>query len=125
MIPAFELRNLKDDPIESTKGCSFCEDPRNKDVLPEGKRWMLDRILEADALRAEFVELRKKDSKVLWNAAAANKYILKIDSFLERLLLPIHIAAGQPARGTEILSLRHCNIGLGLVRTGGSRLELH
>jgi hypothetical protein len=109
VIPAFELRDLKDDPTESAKGWSFCEDPRNKGVLPEGKRWMLDRVLEADALRSEFVEVRKKDSKIVWKAAAAKQYLAKIDSFLERLLLLTHVTAGQPARGTEILSLRHCN----------------
>ena len=70
---------------------------------------MLDRVLEADVLRAKFIELRKKDSKVLWKVTAAKKYISKIESFLERLLLLVHITAGQPARGTEILSLRHCN----------------
>jgi hypothetical protein len=37
VIPAFELRNLKDDPTESAKGWSFCTDPRNKDILLEGK----------------------------------------------------------------------------------------
>lgn len=40
---------------------------------------------------------------------AAKKYIARIESFLERLLLLVHITASQPARGTEILSLRHCN----------------
>lgn len=108
VIPTFEMRELKDDPTEITRGWSFCKDPRNKDVLPDGKRWMLDRVLKADSLRAEFVEVRK-DSKVFWKAAAAKKYIAKINSFLERLLLLVHTTAGQPARGTEILSLRHCN----------------
>lgn len=64
---------------------------------------MLNRVLEADVLRAKFIELRKKDSKVLWQVTAAKKYISKIKSFLERLLLLVHITAGQPARGTEIL----------------------
>jgi hypothetical protein len=109
VIPAFKLRDLKDDPTESAKGWSFCKDPRNKDVLPEGQRWMLDRVLEVDALRVEFVELRKNDSKVVWRVAAAKKYISKINSFLERLLLIVHFTAGQPARGIEILGLRHCN----------------
>lgn len=36
-------------------------------------------------------------------------YISLIDSFLERLLLLVHLTLGQPARGIEILSLRHCN----------------
>jgi hypothetical protein len=32
-----------------------------------------------------------------------------VDAFLERLLLLIHLTVGQPARGSEILSLRHIN----------------
>lgn len=34
---------------------------------------------------------------------------MQVDSFLEPLLLLIHLTGGQPARGTEILSLRHMN----------------
>jgi hypothetical protein len=70
---------------------------------------MLDRVLNADGLRNEFVEVRKKDSKVVWKLSAAKQYVAKIHSFLERLLLLVHLTSGQPARGTEILSLRHCN----------------
>ena len=32
-------------------------------------------------------------------------YLAQADAFLERLLLLIHITAGQPARGTKLLSL--------------------
>ncbi|KAL5373648.1 hypothetical protein PMIN06_012450 [Paraphaeosphaeria minitans] len=64
MIPTFELCDLKDDPTECAKGWTFWKGPRNKDLLPEGKRWMLDRVLNTDALRAEFMELRKEDSKI-------------------------------------------------------------
>ena len=109
VIPAFELRNLKDDPTQNSKGWSFIEDSRNQTVLPNGKRWMLNRVLNADRLRTEFVEIRKKDSKVVWKFSSAKKYVAKINSFLERLLLLIHLTAGQPARGTELLSLRYCN----------------
>jgi hypothetical protein len=70
---------------------------------------MLDRVLEAEALQAEFIELCREDPKVLWKVTAAKKYIFRIESFFKRLLLLVHITAGQPARGTEILSLRHCN----------------
>ena len=65
VIPAFELRNLRDDPTKSANGWSFCDDTRNKTILPDGKRWMLHRVLEADALRDEFIEVRKKDSKMV------------------------------------------------------------
>jgi hypothetical protein len=109
VIPTFELRQLKDDPTKDAKGWSFLEDPRNKGILPDGRRWMLDRVLETDWLRAEFVEVRKKDSKVVWKTAAVKQYVSKINCFLERLLLVVHLTAGQPARGTEILSLRYRN----------------
>lgn len=77
--------------------------------MPDGKRWMLDRVLETDWLRAEFLEVRKKDAKVMWKPAAIKEYASQINNFLERLLLLIHLTSGQPARGTEILSLRHFN----------------
>lgn len=63
VIPTFELRDLRDDPTENAKGWSFRKDPRNAGVLPKGGRWMLDRVLGSDTLRAEFVELCKKDQK--------------------------------------------------------------
>jgi hypothetical protein len=70
---------------------------------------MLDRVLNADGLRTECVEVRKRDSKVIWKPSSAKQYVAKINSFLERLLLLMHITGGQPARGPEIISIRHSN----------------
>lgn len=36
-------------------------------------------------------------------------YFTKVDQFLERLLLLIHLTSGQPARGTEVMTLQHSN----------------
>lgn len=36
-------------------------------------------------------------------------YFLQVEAFLEQLLLLVHLTAGQPARGSETLSLRHVN----------------
>jgi hypothetical protein len=36
-------------------------------------------------------------------------YLVLVNAFLERLLLLLHLTAGQPARGSEKLSLRHIN----------------
>jgi hypothetical protein len=55
---------------------------------------MLDRVLNADGLRTEFVEIQKKDSKVVWKLSLAKEYVAKINSFLERLLLLIHLTVG-------------------------------
>ena len=36
-------------------------------------------------------------------------YLEWVDQFLERLLLLIYMTAGQPARATELISIRHRN----------------
>jgi hypothetical protein len=40
----------------------------------------------------------------------------QVDTFLQRLLLLTHITGGQPARGTELLSIQYCNTVHGLLR---------
>jgi hypothetical protein len=37
------------------------------------------------------------------------QYLRRVDGFLERLLLLVHIISGQPARGTELLNVRLSN----------------
>jgi hypothetical protein len=62
VVPVFRLRELKDNPAENRKGWSFLRDGRNREVLREdGDRWLLDRVLDADWLRQEFVEVREAD----------------------------------------------------------------
>jgi hypothetical protein len=46
---------------------------------------------------------------VIWRPKPAQAYQDQIRRFLQRLLLLCHITAGQPARATELLSLRHSN----------------
>lgn len=46
---------------------------------------------------------------MVWRRTAAVRYKLQVDAFLEQLLLLIHVTSGQPARGTEVLSLRYKN----------------
>ena len=50
-----------------------------------------------------------KAKKPVWKIDAVRAYNGKVEAFLERMLLLVHLTAGQPARGTEILSLRHVN----------------
>ncbi|EED11949.1 hypothetical protein TSTA_000270 [Talaromyces stipitatus ATCC 10500] len=47
--------------------------------------------------------------QIQWKIPAIQAYLRDQDQFLELLLLLCHITGGQPARGTEILSLRHRN----------------
>jgi hypothetical protein len=109
VIPSVSLHQLKDDPTENRKGWSFLQDGQNANLLPDGQRWLLNRVLRTDWLRAEFLELREPGHHVVWKPKAVQAYLVEKDGFLELLLLCVHLTAGQPARGTEVLSLRHCN----------------
>src|SRR5947208_16045516 len=70
---------------------------------------MMNRVLGNRWLRDEWVMLTKNQSSLQWKKLAVRAYFSKLDGFLERLLLLVHVTSGQPARGTEILSLQYSN----------------
>lgn len=105
----FKLHRLVDNASEICVGWNFLQDERNmRGELPDRSDWLLERVARQDWLRDEFIDL-DHDKKVTWNQAAVVKYKKSVDSFLRRLFLLIHLTSGQPARGTELLSLRHSN----------------
>ena len=65
--------------------------------------------------------------KVLWREGPVDQYLHQLDSFLQQLLLLVHITGDQPGHATKLLGLqhqntlqdRHCNIFIkhGLVST--------
>ena len=114
-VPAFRLRHLKDDPSNNTRSWSFLVDSRNHEELSNKSRWLLDRILNTDWLRDEFLKLNA-NGRYHWLSSSVDQYLSQVDEFLERLLLLIHITSGQPARGTEIVSLRYHNTVEGHLR---------
>ncbi|KAG6070745.1 hypothetical protein E4U15_007845 [Claviceps sp. LM218 group G6] len=44
-----------------------------------------------------------------WNTRLTREYLRQVDKFRKLLLFCVHVTGGQPARGTEILSLRFKN----------------
>ena len=109
-MPELPLHRLTDDPVNNRRGWNFLKHPANRAALPTtGERWMLDRILASDALRKDFVQLRRSDATIVWSKGLLEAYLDWVDEFLERLLLLVHITGGQPARATELISIRHCN----------------
>ncbi|PCG88207.1 hypothetical protein PENOC_112060 [Penicillium occitanis (nom. inval.)] len=109
VIPSIPLSRLQDDPSESRLGWNFLQDARNAEALPNGRRWLLDRVLKTEWLRMEFLDLQQPSDQIKWKIPAVQAYLRDRDRFLELLLLLCHLTGGQPARGTEILSLRHRN----------------
>lgn len=44
-----------------------------------------------------------------WKRVEVEEYMAAVVRFRENLLVLMHITGGQPARGTEILNIRHSN----------------
>ncbi|KAF9882715.1 hypothetical protein FE257_005499, partial [Aspergillus nanangensis] len=112
IVPRLVLYELRDDPTNNRWGWNFLQDARTRTALSTtGERWLLDRVLETSWLREEFLELRRigQDDHVLWREGIVTQYQRDIESFLQRLLLLVHITGGQPGRATELLSLCHSN----------------
>ena len=115
-VPGLSLPRLKDDLICTDRGWSFLKDKRNAEDLTGRDRWLLDRVTTHDWLKEEFVKI-KANNQIVWLPWAAEECIRKADTFLKRLLLLVHVTSGQPARGTELLSLRFQNTVLGHTRS--------
>jgi hypothetical protein len=113
-VPTIDLSQLKDNPANGQPGWSFLKDPRNSSLLEGWEEWLLNRVTGQKPLQKRFFT-NCKDGR--WNKQAVKEYLAQVDAFLERLLLAAHITGGQPARGTELLSLQPYNTQHGLWRS--------
>jgi hypothetical protein len=97
VVPPVKLFRLKDDPANSKPGWCFLDDPRNDHLQGHGRR-LLNRVLDEGWLQQEFLI---KGTKAMWRRKTAEQYLKQVNTFLELLLLLIHILGGQPAPGTH------------------------
>jgi hypothetical protein len=113
-IPHLRLASLKDDPSVGTAGWSFLQDQRNGGLLGDRQRWLLGRVRDDKRLRRRFFA---NVDTLEWNKKHVATYGSRAYAFLRRLLLLIHMTGGQPARATELLTVRWRNSKDGLVRS--------
>ncbi|EOD42854.1 putative dna helicase protein [Neofusicoccum parvum UCRNP2] len=108
-VPAVPWDSIRDNPAEERRGWSFLQDQRTR--LPaDGNTWLFNRIMGITAVRKRFT--RKNTSSGI-SRQAVDAYAAQVAEFREKLLLLMHITGGQPARGPEILSIRHSNTAKG------------
>jgi hypothetical protein len=94
VVPQVFLRRLQDNHSNKAKGWNFLQDQRNADQLQQGSnRWLLNRVLENDWLRDKMLAM-SPESQLQWKKKAVQAYFDKVDAFLERLLLLIHMTGG-------------------------------
>jgi hypothetical protein len=104
------MHRIVENPAENARDWNFLQHLQNLNgTLPYRENWLLDRVLENKWLQEEFIRLETCAEQVQWRQKAVKDYKKQVDAFLERLLLLIHLKSGQPARGTELLSLRCIN----------------
>jgi hypothetical protein len=72
----------------------------------DGERWLFERVGQNAAIRERFSKLGTCSSI---NKKEVERYMDCVVAFREKLLALVHMTAGQPARATEILSVRHSN----------------
>ncbi|TIA28291.1 hypothetical protein D6C78_10812 [Aureobasidium pullulans] len=111
-LPKLDLAELFDNPAEMTEEWNFLKDPRNKwDV--DGQKWMWKRMWNEEEVASRLVkgsldEVESRDD-VRWDDNKVERFFRRVRTFKEELFVLIHLTAGAPARGTEILSIQHQN----------------
>jgi hypothetical protein len=103
--PPVRIEALQDDPNNSVPGWNFLQDPRNKHIF-HTQDWLIKHIA-LDKQRQAMFKLRGPEGRV--NKSGIKTYIDQVKVLLDKLLVLVHVVGGQPARGTEILSVRHSN----------------
>jgi hypothetical protein len=98
---SIDLSRIEDYITFTTRGKSFVTTPGNH--LSDRLAWMLRRARGTEG------GMRLQTSDGRWRGKRVREYLRQGDRFLELLLGCVHIESRQPARGSEIVTIRHRN----------------
>jgi len=108
--PLIESSQLRDNWSNKMSGFSFIHDRRND--LAVKAPWLLERLLSSQQTLEAFTEVGADNGTLQWRSRKAWMYEHSVQLFLEHLLVLVHVSAGQPGRGPEILGTRFANTTL-------------
>jgi superfamily II DNA or RNA helicase len=104
-VPRVPWEQLRDNPTDDRPGWNSLQDQRTR--LPvDGERWLFERVGKNAAIQEQF---SKPGTRSSINKKEVERYMDRVVAFREKLLALVHMTARQPARATEILSVRHSN----------------
>ncbi|KAF1923105.1 uncharacterized protein M421DRAFT_13137, partial [Didymella exigua CBS 183.55] len=114
LLPAIEWDKVVDNPAELRAGWNFLQDPRNTFGGVDGGTWLSRRIADEERLRRTFVDCEASDVSpggrgIVWAAKRVQQYETALRLFREHLLVAMHMTGGQPARGTELVTVTYKN----------------
>lgn len=117
-LPSIQWHRLVDNPAETRAGWSFVDDPRNDEALGrvDGKTWLASRVAAEERLRAQFIEDDDGTGTIRWKMDGVRAYAARMKSFRAKLLVLMHMSGGQPARGTELVTVQYKNGAGGDIR---------
>jgi RecQ family ATP-dependent DNA helicase len=104
-IPSVPWESMRDNPTDERPGWSFLKDHRTQ-MPVDGERWLFERVGRDTSIRNRFM---KPGTRSGVDREAVERYMGRVVEFREKLAVLMHMAGGQPARGPEILSVRHSN----------------
>jgi superfamily II DNA helicase RecQ len=114
VLPAIDWSCLVDNPAEEETGWSFVEDPRNHKALGNGvygPRWLEERFVKEKGLATRLEAVERRPGPAVWRTAWVAAYRDALSRFRKALLVLVHMTGGQPARGTELVTVRYRNAG--------------
>ena len=105
--PYLDMAALYDRPVEKMGGWNFIQDERNQWPV-EGDLWLWRRLKRPES-RYRLVQ----EHGGLWNQDEIRRIEEQIGEFKGKLMACVHFTGGAPARGPELLSIRHSNTAVG------------
>ena len=120
-MPELDLQSIFDNAAEMAEEWNFLKDPRNEWEV-DGKRWIWDRMFTEHEVQTKFIkgglEHTTDRGQIRWNEKGVEDYFRQVRRFKEGLFVLVHMTAGAPARGTEVISIRHENGQLSRAQRG-------
>ncbi|KAI2475473.1 ATP-dependent DNA helicase Q5 [Pyrenophora tritici-repentis] len=104
-VPAVPWESIRDNPTDERPGWNFLKDHRTS-MPVDGERWLFERVGESASIRSRFM---KPGTQSGVDRQAVERYMDRVVEFREKLAVLMHMTGGQPARGPELLSVRHSN----------------
>ncbi|KAK4170629.1 hypothetical protein QBC36DRAFT_226075, partial [Triangularia setosa] len=121
-MPQIQWDRLVDNAAETRAGWSFVDDRRNHDAWNgvDGKLWLAGRVAAEEQLRRQFMETDSQTGSntssktsggtgLRWKMDRVHEYAEAMKSFRSKLLVLMHMSGGQPARGTELVTVQYKN----------------
>ena len=107
-LPPIPWSELRDDPTREELGHSFRKDERNPWPV-NGQRWLGERLIR----HGHLPDSRGGGTLGTIDVKRLNQWQESVVLFKGLILILVHMTGRQPARGPEILSIRHSSSGEG------------